>query len=418
MLPFRFKFSIGQNSPFRALAHRNFRLYFAGQAVSILGTWIQQVALSWLVYRITGSAALLGITAFAGLVPQLVVGPLAGAWIDRQDKRRWLIRIQALMGIQALVLALLTWLDWVTPALLVAMAGLLGVLASFDTPLRQSLISSFVGRREDLPNALALNAMLFNSGRFVGPPLAGLLLGLTSEAACFALNGISFLALIGAVSRIQGSSTPRATGSMAHVFHEGLRFVWDTWLVRMLIFVLIALNLTASAYAVLLPVFARDVFGGDARTLGWLWGAAGMGALGSTLFLASRKSTPALLDGVMVGTLLSALALLVFGQSTRLALALPAMVALGFGISVCNVGINMLLQIIAPDTLRGRVVSFFTSARFGFDALGGLLAGFIASALGAGPTLLAEGVALLGFVLFLRSRKARLAALIEGLKKG
>lgn len=417
-MPFLRLVTAGLQGPFRALAHRNFRLYFAGQAVSILGTWIQQVALSWLVYRITGSAALLGVTAFAGLVPQLVVGPLAGAWIDRQDKRRWLIRIQALMGVQALVLAGLTWLDWVSPPLLVAMAGLLGVLASFDTPLRQSLISSFVERREDLPNALALNAMLFNSGRFVGPPLAGLLLGLTSEAACFALNGLSFLALIGAVGNIRNSSTPRATGSMAHVFQEGLRFVWDTWLVRMLIFVLVALNLTASAYAVLLPVFARDVFGGDARTLGWLWGAAGMGALGSTLFLASRKTTRALLGGVMAGCLLAAVSLVAFGLARTLSLALPAMVALGFGISVCNVGINMLLQIIAPDTLRGRVVSFFTSARFGFDALGGLLAGFVANSLGAGITMIAEGVVLLGFVLFLRTRQGQLAALIEGLRKG
>ena len=179
----------------RALAHANFRLYFAGQAISILGSWIQQVALAWLVYRLTGSAALLGITAFCGLIPQLVVGPFAGAFIDRQDKKRGLILVQSLMALQAFVLAGLTWLDWINTPFIVVMALLLGVLSSFDAPLRQSLIGTFVGHRDDLPNALALNAMLFNAGRFVGPPIAGLLLGLTSEAACFALNGFSFLAL-------------------------------------------------------------------------------------------------------------------------------------------------------------------------------------------------------------------------------
>jgi MFS family permease len=264
--------------PLRALEHRNFRLYFFGQAVSILGSWIQQVAMAWLVYRLTGSAALLGVTAFAALIPQLLVGPLAGAWIDKHDKRKWLMRVQGLLAAQALVLAGLTWMGWVGPGLLVSMAVLLGVLNSFDTPLRQSLISVFVARREDLPNALALNAMLFNTGRFVGPPVAGLLLGLTSEAACFALNAVSFVALFVAVASVKVPAMPRAQGSVGDVFKEGLAYAWHTWPVRMLIIVLMALNLTASAYAVLLPVFAAEVFAGDARTLGLLWGAAGCGA--------------------------------------------------------------------------------------------------------------------------------------------
>ena len=157
----------------RALAHRNYRFYFVGQAVSILGSWIQQVSLAWLVYRITGSAALLGVTAFCALVPQLLVGPLAGAWIDKQDKKKWLLAAQALLAVQAFVLAFLTWMDWIGPTLIVLMSLLLGLVNSFDTPLRQSLINSFVGRSEDLPNALALNAMLFNASRFIGPPLAG-----------------------------------------------------------------------------------------------------------------------------------------------------------------------------------------------------------------------------------------------------
>ncbi len=397
----------------RALAHRNFRLYFTGQAISILGSWIQQVALAWLVYRLTGSAALLGITAFCGLIPQLVVGPLAGAWIDKHDKRKWLVGVQSLMAVQAFVLAGLCWLDWITPGFIVVMALILGVLSSFDAPLRQSLIGSFVGSRDDLPNALALNAMLFNAGRFIGPPIAGLLLGLTSEAFCFAINGFSFLALIAAILVVRSQPPLRATGSVGQVFKEGVLFAWHTWVIRMLIITLIALNLTASAYAVLLPVFARDVFAGDATTLGWLWGAAGCGAFTSTVFLATRKTVSGLIAAVVSGVAISAVALLVFGATTRLPLALAAMVGLGFGISVCNVGINMILQSSAPEQLRGRIVSFFTSARFGFDALGGLLAGFVAVALGAGQTMLVEGAALTVFAIFLLTLRQRLTAQVS-----
>ena len=406
----------------RALAHRNFRLYFAGQAVSILGSWIQQVALSWLVYRLTGSAALLGITAFCGLIPQLVVGPLAGAWIDKQDKKKWLLIVQALMGLQAFVLTGLVWADWIGTPFIVLMALVLGTLSSFDSPLRQSLIGSFVGSRDDLPNALALNAMLFNAGRFIGPPIAGLLLGLTSEAFCFAINGFSFLALIAGVLFVRVAPPPRATGSVGEVFKEGVRYAWQTWSVRTLILTLIALNLTASTYAVLLPVFARDVFAGDAALLGWLWGAAGCGAFLSTVFLATRKTSPAVVSAIVAGVLISAVSMLVFALTTWLPLALAGMVGLGFGISVCNVGINMVLQSTAPEQLRGRIVSFFTSARFGFDALGGLLAGFVAAGLGAGQTLLIEGCVLSFFVVFLFTRRRRLQRQIavahHGVKDG
>jgi MFS family permease len=398
----------------RALGHRNFRFYFFGQAISVIGSWIQQVALSWLVYRLTGSAALLGVTAFCALVPQLLVGPLAGAWIDKQDKKKWLIGIQGLLALQGFVLATLTWTQLIDPAFLILMSLTLGLLNSFDTPLRQALINSFVGRREDLPNALALNAMLFNIGRSVGPPIAGLLVGLTSEAACFAINGCSYLALMSGLCFIRIASPPRATGSMRDVFREGVHYAWHTWPVRMLILTLIALNLTASAYAVLLPVFAKGVFAGDATTLGWLWGAAGGGSFISTVILATRRAEADILSALMHGVVIAAAATCVFALSSALPLAMAAMAALGAGISVCNVGINMLLQSMAPEHLRGRVVSFFTSARFGFDAIGGLLAGLLASAISAGHTLLIEGGVLLLFAVFLLMRRARLrAALIE-----
>lgn len=342
------------------------------------------VALSWLVYRLTDSAALLGITTCASLLPQLFVGPIAGAWIDRHDKRRLLILTQSLLGLQALLLALLTYSGHIGANLIVLMSFVLGVLNAVDTPLRQSLLSRFVDDVDDLPNALALNASLFTCSRFVGPPLAGLLLGMTGEAVCFALNALSYGALITGLLAVRMSAGVRANGSMRSVFREGLTYALQTPSVRGLILGVLIVNITASSYAVLLPVFARDIFAGDARTLGWLWGAAGFGSLLSTLLLAAHRSAEQLQRLIIATAGASAVALLVFAASTQLALSLTAMAVLGFGVTINNVGTNILLQSQAPEVLRGRVVSLYTSTRFGFDAIGGLLAGLLAARFG-GP---------------------------------
>lgn len=378
----------------RSLRHRNFRVYFVGQAVSILGSWVQQVAMAWLVYRLTNSSELLGVTAFCALAPQLFVGPLAGAWIDRHDKRRLLIGVEVLLTIQATILALLTWLGWVTPLLLVALALLLGVLNSVEAPLRQSLLSKMVGSREDLGNAVALNASLFNSGRFVGPPIAGLLVGLTSEAFCFLLNAVSFGALILSLIRLDIAPTAKVAGGVGQVFKEGVRYAFETFPIRMVIIALACLNFTASAYAVLLPVFAREIFSGDARTLGLLWGAAGCGAFASTLYLATCHGPVQTIRAVLSGLVISAVSLAVFSWATHLLPALLSMAALGFGISVTNVGANAVLQNLSPEHLRGRIISFFTGTRFGFDAFGGLIAGLAAAHFSAPHTLAVESVLL------------------------
>lgn len=394
----------------RALRGRDFRLYFVGQAVSLLGSWIQRVALSWLVYRLTGSATLLGVTSFLSLAPQLLVGPLAGAWVDRHDKKRSLIIVQSLLALQALVLAALAALDWIGPALLVMMSAILGVLGSFDGPLRHGLISAFVEDRSDLPNALALNAMLVNGTRFVGPPIAGFLLGLTSEAACFAINGLSFAALIGALLRARATAPLGAEGSIGDVFREGLHYVWNTWHVRLLIIALMAANLTASSYATLLPMLARDQFLGDARTLGLLWGAAGGGAFLATFVLARSSALPQLSRGVTVALALCALALGMVGIGKSMTTALFGLTLLGYGISFSNTGINILLQASAPESMRGRVVSYFMATRFGFDAIGGLIAGVVAAALGVRSTLTLEGAALALCAAWILARRHRLAA--------
>ncbi len=397
----------------RALRHRNFRVYFLGQAVSILGSWVQQVAMAWLVYRLTGSSELLGVTAFCALAPQLFVGPLAGAWIDRHDKRRLLIGVEILLTVQAAILALLTWSGLISPAVLVAMALVLGILNSVEAPLRQSLLGGMVGSRDDLSNAVALNASLFNSGRFVGPPIAGLLVGLTSEAFCFLLNALSFGALIFSLLRLKVAPGARAKGGVGQVFREGVRYAVHSFPVRTVIIALACLNFTASAYAVLLPIFAKVVFTGDARTLGLLWGAAGCGAFASTLFLATRRTPSHTVRAVIGGLVVSTIALVVFSFSTHLVPAMAAMAALGFGISVTNVGANSVLQSIAPEHLRGRVISFFTGTRFGFDAMGGLVAGFVAAHFDAAHTLLGEAVLLAIATLWILIRRRELVRTVN-----
>ncbi|MFJ4348954.1 MFS transporter [Pseudomonas sp. NPDC089401] len=383
----------------RALAHRNFQIYFTGQGVSTLGKWVQQVALAWLAYHLTGSAVLLGLITFLSLAPQLLIGPLAGAWIDRHDKRRLLIVVQMLLIVQSLVLALATWRGWVDGPFIAGMALLLGLLNALETPLRQALIGSFVDDPADLPNALVLNAMLINAARFVGPPLAGALIALAGEAACFALTAVAFLALLGGLMKVRGSTSPKASGSTAQVFREGLAYMWQTRNVRQLLVNVIMVNLLASCYAALLPILAKGVFAGDARVLGWLWGAAGAGAFVATLVLAVGGAMPRLRRFTDAGALSCAVALVGLWLADELLLALLALAVLGFGITLSNVSTNMQLQSGAPSQLRGRVIAFYIAMRFGFEALGGMAAGLIAARWGAPATLgIAGAVLVLGLL--------------------
>ncbi len=386
-------------SAIRALAHRNFQIYFTGQGVSTLGKWVQQVALAWLAYHLTGSAVLLGLITFLSLAPQLLIGPLAGAWIDRHDKRRLLIIVQVMLTLQSSVLALSTWLGWVDGSVIAGMALLLGLLNALETPLRQALIGSFVDDPADLPNALVLNAMLINGARFVGPPLAGALIALAGEAACFALTAVAFLALLFGLLKVRGSASPKASGSTAQVFREGLAYMWQTRNVRQLLVNVVMVNLLASCYAALLPILAKAVFAGDARVLGWLWGAAGAGAFVATLVLAVGGALPRLRQFTDAGALLCAVALVGLWLAGMLPVALLALALLGFGITLSNVSTNMQLQSGAPSHLRGRVIAFYIAMRFGFEALGGMIAGLVAARWGAPATLgIAGGVLLLGLL--------------------
>lgn len=306
-----------------------------------------------------------------------------------------MIGVQSILASQSLLLALLTWLGWMNASVIIAMALLLGQLSAFETPLRQALIGSFVPVAADLPNALVLNAMLINAARFIGPPLAGWMIASWGEAGCFLLTAIAFAALLLGLYKVKGVPVVKAAGSTGQAFKEGVDYLWQTRSVRRLLISVVMVNLLASCYSVLLPILARVVYLGDARTLGWLWGAAGAGAFVATLFLAFNGGLSKLRGFIGIGALLCALALAALAFSMPLAVALAALAVLGFGITVSNVSTNMLLQSNAPSALRGRVIAFYIAMRFGFEAMGGLLAGATAAWLGAPVALGLAGLALL-----------------------
>lgn len=391
-----------------ALGQPNFRRYFYGQICSVLGTFIQAVAMSWLVYRISGSPVLLGLTAFLSQAPQLVVAPLAGVMIDRYDRRRLMIGLQCVFAAQALVLAGLVFFDAVAVWHLLLLAGLLGVLNSFDLPTRQSLLLYLVDDRTTLPNAVALNAAVVHSGRLIGPPVAGLLLAVAPESLCFLINALSYLGPISAVLAIR-AEIPRQHGlKTASALVEVAAFVRATVDARVALLAVAMVNVTASSYVVLMPVFAKEVFAGSAQSLGWLLGMGGAGALVASLYLSTRARSEIRPDFALASCALAAVGLLGFalaGYVGSLALALPMVCLIGAGIGATNIAANTRLQQLAPEGLRGRVISIFGSTRFGFDALGGLLAGALASLLGVLPVVGALGLLLLPASLALLRRQ-------------
>lgn len=364
---------------FQSLQSPNFRRYFIGHSLSTLGTWIQQVALAWIIYELTNSAALLGVIGFCALIPQLVVSPIAGAWIDKLNKQKLLLIIQILLFLQTCLLGLLYRFDLFTPTVLISMSLLLGILTAIDTPLRQSLLSLIVEDKALLPNALALNAMIFNASRFIGPPIAGLLLSLIGAEMCFYLNALSYLCLGIAVMQMRHIEVVKVQGRVGAVFIEGLKYVYQKPYFRLLMSTVIVLNLTASSYVTLLPIYAKDIIQGDEKTLGILWGFAGIGSLISSLRLASRQdfTDPKILFSANIACCV--MGLLILGLSDAMWLLCCAMFLLGFGISTTNILTNILIQNATVETLRGRAISIYTSTRFGFDALGGLLVGLLAA---------------------------------------
>lgn len=395
----------------RALKHRNYRLYFGGQVVSLVGTWMQQVAMSWLAYRLTGSVLMLGLVGFAGQIPVLLLAPFGGLWSDRVDRRRLLIATQSAAMLQALVLAGLTLAHALEPWHLVLLALLLGAINAVDIPARQSLLVQLVDARDDLPNAIALNSMAMNGARLVGPSLAGLMVSLVGEGICFLVNAASYLTVLLALLAVRLAPLPAAPRTPGSALKQGFAYAFGKRGIRSLLLLVAVVSFTATPYTVLMPVYAKEVYGGDARILGLLLGCAGAGALAGTVYLAARQSLDGLVRVIALAPMLAGAGLLVFAFSRSLWLALPALLAVGFGV-ICTVASgNTLIQSRVRDDLRGRVMSIFTMAFLGIAPLGSLAAGALASAVGAPVTLFAGGLCCIAAgIAFLRRQPAAGAA--------
>jgi len=369
----------------RALRHRNFRLFFCGQSVSVIGTWLTQVARMWLVYRLTHSALLLGVVSFAGQIVSFVLGPFAGVWVERLDRRKLLMFVQASGGLQSLFLAVATLAHVITLWEIIALTIFAGAVTALGAPARMSFVAQMVEDRNDLDNGIALVSSMANAARLIGPAIAGLVIAAWGEGWCFLIDTISFVPVIAslALMRMKPLETRRGSRGMLEEMRQGWNYVSSFLPVRTLLLFFVVVGLMGYSYTVLLPVFASQVLHGGPTTLGWLTSASGIGALISTLALAVRKSVVGLPRRVQIAGTLLGLALILFGLSHVLWLSLLLMVVVGFGLMQCVTGINTILQSLAPDGMRGRVMSYYTMAFFGAAPVGGLLVSALADRIGA-----------------------------------
>ena len=386
----------------RALASRNYRIYFAGQIVSLAGTWMQQIAMVWLAYRLTGSALVLGTVAFASQIPILVFSAFGGVITDRLDRRRLLLATQALSMVQALLLAVLAWLDMATPAHLIVLAFGLGCINALDVPARQAIVVQLIDDKADLANAIALNSFMMHATRFVGPALAGWIVATTGEALCFLLNAGSYLAVLLALLaiRLPAGAPRKASSPPLQALREGLSYAAANRRIRASLLLIASLSLLATPYTVLMPLFAREILGGDARLFGLLMGSAGAGALLAAVVLARRTDTAGLAALVGRAVPLVGLALALFALAGTLWQAVPILVGLGFCLLLCVAGSNTLIQTAVDNDFRGRVMALFTMAFLGLAPIGSFAVGSLAHAFGVRPTLIACGLctALAGLV--------------------
>jgi MFS family permease len=378
----------------RALRHRNFALFLGGQVCSLIGYWIQQIALAWLVYRLTGSATLLGMLAFASNLPVLLLAPFAGLWSDRFNRHRMMLATQVLEMLQAVALTALAFSGVIEIWHIIVLTMLLGVCVAVELPVRHAYLIELIGDKQDLANAVAVMSLTANCGRLAGPVLAGLLIGWFSEATCFLINALTYIAVLASFAfiRVGPQQHAESHAPALHGLKEGLVYAWRTVPIRFLLTLLALIALTAAPYNTLMPAVVHEAFAGNAETLGFLVGAAGMGAICGTLLLASRRNVRGLVRFIVAAALVSGSALIALSWSRWLALSLVLMAVIGFGILVISVAVNIILQTIVDDDKRGRVMSLYTAAFLGVVPFGGLIAGVLADRVGATNTLLAGGV--------------------------
>ncbi|MEW6051651.1 MAG: MFS transporter [Candidatus Zixiibacteriota bacterium] len=400
----------GLRRTFRSLRHRNFRLFFIGQTISLIGTWMQQVAMSWLVYRLTDSAFLLGAVSFLGFFPSLVIAPFAGVLADRWNRYRLMYAIQVTAMLQALTLAALVLTGTVAVWHVMMLSSLLGLANAFDIPVRQAFMSDMLNDKDDLSNAIALNSSMVNSSRLIGPSLAGILIAAFGEGICFLANGLSYIAVLAALlaMRLPVTMTPkRERETVWDGLREGARYVYGFPPIRSILLLLSLVSLVGLPYTVLMPIFAKDILGGGPHTLGFLMSAPGIGALTGAIFLAARKNVRGLGRIIPLSAAIFGSGLILFSLSRMFWLSLVILFFTGFGMIVQMAASNTMLQTISDDDKRGRVMSFYTVAFRGILPFGSLMAGTMASSMGAPYTVGIGGAfCIIGAALFARQLPA------------
>jgi MFS family permease len=394
----------------RALRHKNYRLFFSGQSISLIGTWMTRIATSWLVYHLTDSALLLGIVGFAGQIPAFLLSPFAGVLVDRWNRHKVLVVTQILAMIQSLGLAILALSGLINIWQVILLSIFQGLINAFDMPARQAFVVEMVEQKEDLANAIALNSSMVNAARLLGPSLGGVIIAAVGEGWCFAFDGISYLAVI--ASLLAMKITPRQSKSRKEEavwrqFREGWLYVYKFSPIRKTLLLLALVSLVGMPYTVLMPIFADEILHGGAYTLGLLMAASGVGALAGALFLASRKSVLGLGKFIPLSAGAFGMGLIAFSFSRMLWLSLLLMVVTGLGFMIQMAASNTVLQTIVEEDKRGRVMSFYTVAFMGTAPFGSILAGSVAERIGAPYTLLFGGIGcIVGALWFARSLPA------------
>ena len=389
----------------RALRHRNYRLYFGGQGISLTGSWMQQVAMGWLVYRLTGSAFYLGLVAFFAQVPVIFMAPLSGVLADRWNRMHIMLVAQFLAMTQAFVLAGLMFSKAILPWHLLPLAFFLGMANALDAPARHSFIVQVVEKKEDLGNAIALNSAMFNGARLVGPPVAGILIALTGEGICFLLNGVSYLAVIFALLAMKFESKKKAVGKLQFwsQLREGFAYTFGLQPMRLIITLIAWISLVGLSYLTLMPVFVSKTLHGGPHSLGFLLGAAGCGALLGALVLASRPNTRGLEKIMVGGSVVFSLGLFGLSLARVFWQAMPLLFLGGVGMMVQMASANTYLQHLVSDDKRARVMSIYTMAFMGATPIGSFLFGTLASGVGVRLALACGGVlSLAGTLVFAR----------------
>lgn len=393
----------------RALGHRNYALYFSSQILSQAGTHMQQVAMSWLVFRLTGSTFMLGFVAFMGQFPTLIFSPFVGLLADRVERRKVLFWTQFASLVHAVALAILTARFEIRAEVLVVMWLLLGLINAIDQPVRQAIIAELVPRREDLPNAVALTSVTIHSSRLIGPALGGLIIAQWGESACFLVNAASYSFVLAALCAIRLPERPANTTSGQSVIgalSEGFGYTLEHRYILLLLSIVAMISFFSTPYISLLPYFAKEVYGGDARSFGFMTAAAGAGAFSGTLFLAGRRTVFDIDRTIVAAVLASGFALALFARTDQVPMAVAALVVIGF----CSINIvaasNVLIQSVVADRMRGRVMGLFTMAFFGISPVGSLAIGFVGQSFGVRDTLtVCAAVVVLTGVVAARFRK-------------